>query len=148
MASLRPLKSGRGVKFHNIPPANGREMTAEDVKYTFERIKDPKTRSPQAANLAEMVGFQAPDSYTFVIKYSRAKPSLVQGLSATALAIFPREVIEQYGIVNKHWIGTGPFILKEYMPNSRAIYEKNPDYWGKGLPYLDRAEYIVIPEEA
>lgn len=142
------FKIRKGVKFQNIPPVNGREMTSADVRYNYERIKDPKTRSPQAATLRDYLSFETPDPYTFIINFSQPMPGHCANMSGPVLSTFAREVIEQDGSVNKTWIGTGPFILKEYTAGSRAILEKNPDYWAKGMPYLDRVELLVVPEEA
>lgn len=138
-----------GVKFQNIPPANGREMTAEDFKFCFDRMKDPATRAPQRANLDPIDSFSTPDKYTLVIKYNESFPSFNTAASGTAsLSVFPPEVVKQDGSLNKTYIGTGPFILKEYVPNVKAVYEKNPEYWDKGKPYLDKVEIIFVADEA
>jgi peptide/nickel transport system substrate-binding protein len=142
------IRIRKGVKFQNIPPVNGRELTAEDIKYNIERIKDPKTRSPQAGNLADMESFLTPDKYTLVINFRNPMPGIIHSFTGTLMNAFAREVVEQDGHLNKTFVGTGPFILKEYVAGSRGAFERNPNYWGQGLPYLDKVEYVIVPDEA
>jgi len=64
--------------------------------------------------------------------------------------IVPREVVEKYGDLQRHAIGTGPFIMQEYRRDQEAVFTKNPSYFKKGLPYVDevRIQYVIDPTAA
>ena len=64
--------------------------------------------------------------------------------------IVAREVVEKHGDLQRHAIGTGPFIMQEYRREQEAVFVKNPNYFKKGLPYLDevRLQYVIDPVAA
>ena len=137
------FKLRKGVKFHN-----GREMKAEDVKYSLNRIKDPATASPRASNFAPITGIETPDDYTVVIKLKAPYAPLLSVLADVTSAIVPKEVVDANGgKLDKVAVGTGPFKFKEYVPNTRIVLEKNPDYFVQGEPYLDGIQFIPIPDD-
>lgn len=142
------LKLQEGVKFQNLPPLNGREVTAEDVKYGVDRIMDPKTRSPGRPSTASIDRVETPDKYTVKFIMKQPDPAWFIALLAGSSGIQCKEVIERDGSASKAQIGPGPFMLKEVVQGSRAIFEKNPDYFEKGKPYLDKIQVFTIPEEA
>ena len=132
---LRP-----GVKFHNRPPVNGREMVAEDVKYSYELLKDKAQYSTRAAVVKSITVL---DKYT--VRFDLALPdprfhlNIVDSLSPV---IVPREAVEAPGGLAENPIGTGAFMLKEFSPGDGALLVKNPDYYlkdkdGRQLPYVD-----------
>ncbi len=156
----------KGVNFQNIPPVNGREMTAYDVEYCLHRITGLGSgfteQSPYLGiNLyGPPVSITATDKYTVVVKlpapsisYTR---SWLQG-HPCYLSIYPHELIEQYGNL-RDWsrvIGTGPFILKDYIAASSYTSVRNPDYWDydeffpeNQLPYVDAVKVLIIPDSA
>jgi peptide/nickel transport system substrate-binding protein len=148
----------QGVKWHNIAPVSGREFTANDVVWNLERLNTAPSNTTPANQRAK--SFNARDKYTVEVKV----PSAVQGqllysigggaASATSYFFAP-EVIQKYGDM-KDWrnaIGTGPFILKDFVAGSSITYERNPNYWEKDplrpdnqLPYLDGMERLVITD--
>ena len=136
------FKLRTGVKFHN-----GREMVASDVKYSFERLVDPATKSTSAADLASMKSIEAPDDQTVVITLNAVDSSFLSFLVGQSCIIIAKEVVEENGDLSQVAVGTGPFKFVEYVPNTRVVLEKNPDYWEEGLPYLDGMELIPIPED-
>lgn len=134
----------KGVKFHN-----GREMTAEDVKYSYERILDPKTGSPSASLLKPLKSVEAIDKYTVRIKLKTTFPDFLKFAAFERnTAIVPQEEIQKHGSLQKVMIGTGPFKLKEYKHGVSATYIRNEDYWEPGIPYIDGFDFIVVKDEA
>jgi len=137
----------KGVKWQNIPPVNGREFTSTDIKYTIERIFDPKLKSANKAYFNKIDRIETPDPYTvrFILKESFAP--FVKYTALTYGMIVAKEAVEKKGDL-KHWtstIGTGPFILKEYIPNELAHYVRNPDYFDRPKPYVDEVKLRIMP---
>lgn len=131
----------QGVLFHN-----GRELVADDVKYSYERVLDPETASPAAADLASAESIEVVDDYTVEITLEAADSSFLAKLMGSSLAIVPQEVVEAEGDLMNTMVGTGPFKFVEYVPNSMLVVEANPDYFEEGLPYLDGIEFQIVPD--
>ncbi|HEY7036863.1 MAG TPA: ABC transporter substrate-binding protein [Thermomicrobiales bacterium] len=137
------FKLHQGVKFHN-----GREVVAADVKYSYERLVDPKTASPSASTLASMASVEAPDNYTVVLTLKAKDASILANLGADASCIIiPKEVVEANGDLSQVAVGSGPFKFKEYVPNTHVSLEKNADYFEEGLPYLDALDLLIASED-
>src|SRR5215510_12458979 len=136
------FKLRRGVKFHN-----GRELTGDDVKYTYERVLDPKVGSGGRGYLTAIDGIEVPDKHTVRIHTLQPSASLLAGMAGNWQSIVPREEIEKRGDLRRTAVGTGPFILQEWVPQSHIKARKNPDYFEKGKPYVDAVEIKVIPDE-
>ena len=130
-----------GVKFHN-----GRELTADDVKYSLERIVDPATASPAASDFEVIAKVEATDATTAVVTLKNADASFMAKLMSYAAKIVPQEEVEKNGDLMNVAVGTGPFKFVEYIPNSSFKVEKNADFWIPGLPYLDAIEFTIAPE--
>ncbi len=131
-----------GVKFHN-----GRDLTAEDVVYSYERIMDEETGSGVAWRFSSVESVEAPDDLTVVINLTEPSPNLLGRIGGYGgMAIIPREIVED-GTVDTHPVGTGPFKFVEYVPGDHVTLEANPDYWEEGKPYLDGVTYKIIPDE-
>src|SRR5262249_3932695 len=88
----RTVKRRRGVKFHN-----GREFVADDVKYTYERILDPKIGSGGRGYLSAIDHMDVVDKHTLRIATAQPSASLLAGMAGGWSAIVPREVIEEKG---------------------------------------------------
>jgi len=128
----------QGVMFHN-----GREVTAEDVKFSLERLMDPETASPSASDLAAVSTIEAADEYTVVMTLSAPDAAHLSNLANASCLIFPPEVIEEYGDLSQVAIGSGPFSFVEYVPNTHVKLERFADYFVQPLPYLDAVEMII-----
>jgi peptide/nickel transport system substrate-binding protein len=132
-----------GVTFQDGSP-----LTAGDVKFTFERLVDPETASPSAADLASMASVEAPDERTVVVTLSQPDASFLATLTNPSVGIMSEAfVTANGGDVTQVAMGTGPFVFNEYVPNTRVILDKNPNYWQEGLPYLDGIEMIIAPDD-
>jgi peptide/nickel transport system substrate-binding protein len=138
----------RGVRFHNKPPVNGREVTAEDVKYSLERFR---ARSPVGARLEPVQAIDVLDPRKVRLTLKEPYAPLLNHLANSAnCAILPREVEEKLKDFNsaEAAIGTGPFVLRSYTRGVRAVYERNPAFYMPGLPYLDGVTIEVTPDNA
>ncbi len=136
----------RGVKFHN-----GRVMTADDVVYSLNRIRDPKVKSPRSGDFAEVDTITASGPNTVIFKLKKPFSPLLAKLAGSLNVIVPKEIVERDGDLNTNPTGTGPFRFIVYTPQQRLVLTRNGDYWdrdetGRRLPYLDRIEFVFFPD--
>src|SRR5881628_1746729 len=139
------FKLRQGVKWQNVAPLKGRELTAADVKYCYEAYAK---EGVQAFTFQEIEGMETPDKYTVRIHLKTPNTMFPQNLAEPVSIIFAREVLEEDGDLKKRMIGTGPYILKEHTRKVRVVLQRNPDYWDKGRPSID--EYVILstPDDA
>jgi peptide/nickel transport system substrate-binding protein len=140
----------QGVKWHNKPPMNGRELVAEDVKFTYDRFLEEKGNADR--HLLEAVDrIEVVDRYTvkFVLKEPYVWFVDVLATPRSMWVIAP-EVVQQFGDLRKpeSAIGTGPFMLERYEPNVKTVFTRNPDYFLQGQPYVDGVEWLVLEDES
>lgn len=136
----------KGVKFHNKPPVNGREVTADDVKYSLERFM---AKSGFKSRFDQVQSIEAVDRYTVRVTLKEPfAPFLNHLANPSFTAILPREAEEKFKNFNHPdaVIGTGPFVLKSYEKGVKVTFERNPDYFMKGLPYLDGVVFEITPD--
>lgn len=133
----------RGVKFHN-----GRDLVADDVKYSIERIADPATGSPARAWLPPFEYIKAVDRHTVEFKLKHQLASFLSNLALSNMAIVPREEVERHGNLHRVAIGTGPFMVERWVPDDHMRLVRNPNYFRPGLPRVDVLIIRVIPDEA
>ena len=142
----------KGVRFHDVPPVSGRELTSADVKYSIERQMTDQPGKFQHAYffLGKLASIDTPDKYTVVFKTQEPYAPFMNYIANPWTVIVAREVVEKYGDLQKHAIGTGPFIMKDYRRDQEATFVKNPHYFKQGLPYLDevRLQYVIDPAAA
>jgi peptide/nickel transport system substrate-binding protein len=140
----------KGVKWHNKPPVNGRELVAEDVKFTYDRFLT-ETSNANRYLLDSVDRVEVVDRYT--VKFLLKEPYvwLISVLAyPQSMWIVAQEVVQQFGDLKKAEtaIGTGPFMLERYEPNVKSVFKRNPDYYRDGQPYVDAVEWLVIPDES
>lgn len=138
------------IFFHDdeaFPGGRGRQLTANDVVYSFYRIIDIKTASPGAwifnAKIDSAEGFKAIDDTTFQLKLIRPYMPILGILSMQYCSVVPREAVEKYGAdFRQHPVGTGPFAFVAWEEGQALVLKKNGNYFerdslGNRLPYLD-----------
>ncbi|MDR3172607.1 MAG: ABC transporter substrate-binding protein [Treponema sp.] len=136
----------RNVKFHN-----GRQMTAADVKYSFERIlnKDLGALGNSASYAGNIESVEAVDDYTVRIKQKSINAPFLASLSSSYCAIVAKEVVEANGgSLLRADGGTGPFTLGEWIPDNRVSVHKFPDYFIPGEPKLDTIEFYIMTDSS
>src|SRR5712692_6077090 len=138
----------KGVKWHNKPPVNGRELVAEDVKFTFDRFLAEQA-NPLRYMLESVDRVEVVDRYT--VKFVLKEPYvwLLDVLATSkAMWIIAREVVEHLGDLKKleSAIGTGPFLLERYEPNVKTVFKRHPDYFLPEQPYVDGVEWLVLDD--
>ncbi len=139
------IKLQPGVKFHDVDPVHGREMTSEDVKYSLERQMTDEAGKFQHAYFfkGNIESITTPDPLTVSIKASRPFAPMISYLASPWTQVICREVVEADGDLTKRAIGTGPFIFKEWQKDVRIDLVKNPNYWKPELPHLDELSFLI-----
>jgi len=136
------FKLRQGVKFHN-----GKELDAEDVKYSLERQLDPEVGSAGRGDLLMIDTIEVVDQYTVRITLKQPTGPFLAALGGRYNAIIPKDSAPTGDTLRRTAIGTGPFMVKEFVPATKLVLEKNPDYWEEGKPYLDELVIQVVPDE-
>jgi peptide/nickel transport system substrate-binding protein len=140
------FKIRRGAKWHNIPPVNGREVTAADIKYSYERQIDLKI---QAGRLPAFSKIEVVDPYTLKMTIPKPNADFVETLASQYNKIVAREAVEAKGDLKEApLIGSGPWILEKWESQKTATFNKNPDYYFKGFPRVDRIEIPRLTDPA
>src|SRR5437870_3939831 len=138
------FKLKKGVRWHPKPPVNGRELTADDVKYTYERFLTIAGNANKPV-LEYVDKIDALDKYT--VKFTLKEPNawFLDLLASTSTWIIARECVEKFGDLRKveSVVGTGPWMLERWEPNVKLVYVRNPSYFVPGLPYADGVEVII-----
>ncbi|MEI4232969.1 ABC transporter substrate-binding protein [Roseovarius sp. D22-M7] len=142
-----------GIMFHN-----GREITAEDVKYSLERVTDPTTRSPGAGFFGMIAGFdtwnagegdglsgiEVLDDKTVRITLSRPDATFTHVMALNFASIVPREAVEASGEdFGREPVGSGAFRMTEWTPGQQLVFERFEDYHRAGVPKLDRVTFDI-----
>ncbi len=144
------FKLRRGVRWQPRPPVNGRELTAEDVRYSVERFMTI-TGNAYGYMLRAVERVEAPDRYT--VRFTLKEPFawfLDMLANPMAVAIVARECVEKFGDLKKveACVGSGPWMLESYRPNQGTTYVRHPNYFVAGQPYIDRIEATVDEDSA
>ena len=165
--------------FHDDPcfiGGKGRKFIAQDAKYSFERVCDPKTLTigfwifqgivegaddyfirdslaRAGKNVTEVSGFGAMNDTTFVIKLTKPFAPFLEHLATSFGFIVAKEAIDKYGKdFFQHPVGTGAFVFEHWKPDEEIILKRNPKYWesddaGNKLPLLDEIKYTFIKDD-
>jgi peptide/nickel transport system substrate-binding protein len=154
----------QNVYWQDIYPTNGRQFTSADVVFHYDRaygLGDGfTTPAPSESTLAaykQLISVTATDKYTVVFKWAIPNPEFIMEnlmqVSTSAHCEENSDAVQLWGNLNDwhHAIGTGPFILTDFVDSTSATLERNPDYWGyderypqNQLPYIDKLNILII----
>jgi len=142
------------AKWQNKAPVNGRAVTAEDVKLSFERIKDPATVSPRGGNFGAIDSITVIDANTVQFKLKAPQADLMAAMSDQYNFIIPKEIAARGKdaiTTAADAIGSGPYELVEFVAAQKASYARRADgYWRPNTAWIDRFDWQhqVDPQQA
>ena len=150
------FKLRHGVKFHN-----GRELTADDVKYSLDRIDQPEDAEPGAGFFDSIKGFDdvaggkadhlagvtVVDPYTVKIKLAKPDATFLHVMALNFASSCRRRRSRNAAPTSASIpVGTGAYKLTEWTLGQRIVFERNPDYYAPGMPYLDKITFEIGQE--
>lgn len=146
------FKIRKGVKFHD-----GKELSVEDVKYSFDLIKDPKVNAPHLQNYYESlkkVEITGPDT----VRMTMSKPYFRNIIMLGLLKIYPKHLFSVGNFnshpLNRKPIASGPYKFVKWIDGSRIELERFEDWWGNDDPYwkdrfnFNKVQFKIITEDA
>ena len=132
----------RGVTFHD-----GRPLTAEDVKYTYDRVRDPKV-SPGANDLLFIKQIDAVDAHTVRFTLTGPAATFLVNLGGKYNGVIPKGAGGDGKALLTKAVGTGPFTVDDFDPSRRLVLKRHAAYWGARKPSLDTIVFQAIPDES
>ena len=134
----------KGVKWHK----GYGELTADDVKFSYERVLDPKTASRYKGEFKLVDAIEVVDPYTVRIRLKSKYPGFLNKVAAYNQGfVVSRKAMEKLGDqYATNPIGTGPFVFESWSPKNQVVLLANKDYF-LGAPKLDRVVFRLIQEE-
>ncbi len=140
------FKLRKDATFHD-----GKPVTSKDVAFS---IKVQKANHPFKTSLGAVDSVETPDAHTAVVKLKHPHPALLLAMSTSILPIIPEHIYGDGQNAKTHprnatnVVGSGPFLLKEYKKGQYIILEKNPNFFIKGRPYLDKIVVNIVRDAA
>jgi peptide/nickel transport system substrate-binding protein len=135
------FKLRQGVTFHN-----GDEVTAEDVKFTFDRLRAKDSGYSYGSQVETIASVDVLDKHTAKFTLSRTTGPFLIYMAFPGSSIVPKKLVESGHDLNANPIGSGPFKFVSYQPRTAIKFERNPNYYEKGKPYFDAMEYRIISD--
>jgi len=133
--------------------SDGQPFTSDDVKFTWEAIKDPKFTGESKEGVTEIDSIETPDPLTAIVHFNTVTPVWPSGFFSRG--ILPKHALEGKDLntdpYNDKPLGTGPFVITEFKRGQYVIADRNPNYWRKDangvqLPYIDRMVFNLTPD--
>lgn len=140
------IKLKPNAKFHNVAPVNGRAITSDDVKFSWERATGEKGINRSSLAFVEKVTY--PDAQTIVFTLKEPNVAFLSVLADfNLLWIQPREADGRFNPKTTA-VGSGPWIFGNYQSSIGMTFKRNPDWYESGFPLLDEMKVSIIPEYA
>ncbi len=142
-------EDGKTITYHlreGVKWADGEDFTCEDVRFTFEAVKNPDNLVGSRLGYTSVTSVECPDELTAVVNYEEFYAPWI----TLPLFVVPEHILGQYDSWNdvdwnRYLLGTGPFYVTENVSGDHVTYEKNPYYWEEGKPYLDKFIIRYVP---
>ncbi len=131
----------KGVKFHN-----GDELTGEDVKYTFDRLRAPDSGYAYDSQVATIEEVTVVDPHTVRFDLNAPTGPFLTYMAFPGSSIVPKKLLESGHDLNAQPVGSGPFKFVSYQPRSMIVFEKNGDFYEEGKPHFDGLEMHLIAD--
>jgi peptide/nickel transport system substrate-binding protein len=144
------VKLRRGVKFHNMAPVSGREVTAEDVVQDIQFLQDPKNNANLNTTFIRNDLDGPPtaiDNYTLTFR-TKGPRAYFFDTDQVAVSIVPKEMLSESTLRQNTQVGSGPWMFKAESQGSTYEAERNPAYRIRGKPYLEGIKLTIIPDRA
>lgn len=147
----------KGLKFQNLPPVNGREITSADVKWSFEYASRTGWAKDQKLPLGQFEWFfeglesiETPDPLTVVVKFQEPFVPFINYAASDFNTIVAHEVYDQDGHFKDNPAGAGPFYvdLAASQKGTRWSLKKNPNFYDAPRPYIDEVRWLVLPDDS
>jgi peptide/nickel transport system substrate-binding protein len=135
------FKLRNGVKFHNGDP-----LTAEDVKFTFDRLRAPGSGYSYASQVETIKDVTVVDPQTVKFTLTVQTGPFMTYMAFPGSSIVPKKLVESGHDLNAKPVGSGPFKFVSYQPRSMVVFEKNKDFYEAGKPYFDGMEFHLIAD--
>lgn len=142
-------RGGLEITFHlrkNVRWHDGQPFTAEDVLFTYQKLRDPKVRTPFVSDFEDVESVVVIDPHTVRVRYRKV---FAPSLASWGMGMLPKHVYQNADLnahpANRAPVGTGPYRFKEWKTDQYILLEANPDSF-EGRPYLDRYVYRIIPD--
>ncbi|MGQ0570903.1 MAG: ABC transporter substrate-binding protein [Armatimonadota bacterium] len=134
----------RGVRFHNVAPVSGRELTSDDIVWSLERMLADDPENIKRDLFSVVKSYEAVDRYTVRITLSEPFAPFLDNLATVFASIVPRAEIDYKRVA----IGTGPFLLDSFTRGARYVYRRHQQYYERGKPYLDEIVIHILRDFA
>lgn len=142
-------QGGLEITFHlreNVRWHDGKPFTADDVLFTYQKLTDPKVRTPFSSDFEDVRSVEVLNPLTVRVRYKKV---FAPSLASWGIGMLPKHVFAEGDLnthpANRKPIGTGPYRFKEWKTDQYIVLEANPDYF-EGRPFLDRYIYRIIPD--
>lgn len=133
----------KGVQWHD-----GREFTADDVLFTYQKITDPQVVTPYSSDFETIKEVEKIDPHTVRVRY---REPYAPGLANWGLGMIPKHLLEGKNLntdsFNRNPVGTGPFKFSEWVTGQKIVLSANPNYF-EGKPEIEQYLYRIIPDTA
>ena len=142
---------GKTIIFHlrSAKFSDGSPVTAEDVKFSLDRFKDPKVNNLLPFLATSIASVEAPNPTTVVMKLKRPDGAILSNLSVFPASITPKAIVTKLGdkAFAQKPVGSGPFVVDKWARGQYLKMSRNPHYWRPGKPYLDGVEFDYITND-
>ncbi len=143
-AAVWTIRVRDGIEF-----SNGKTLGAADVKYSLQRLVNPKLKLFGGAALSSLNpnNIKILDKRTVRLFLKRKDVTILDALAQYVAGIVPSGYSPNaIGKANPN-VGTGPYVLKSFSPGQQSVHMRNPNYWRHGQPYFDEVEIIDFPDD-